>query len=201
LSVVGVSAHPRDGKPKAVEFQLQTFNEIITALDARNINPSFRLLASSPLIMRYPNSYLNAVDPGRMLYGIRYPDEASSEDLKPILQKFATRLIWCGNAKQSDGRAIRIGVVPIGAADGLNFIHAGRMLVRGKSVPIIGRPSLEHTRLDLTELEHASIGDEAVAIGRQGAEEISAAEISERHGIRPNQIALAISSRVPRLYV
>ena len=42
-----------------------------------------RLLAASPFVLRFPHTYLNAVDPGRMLYGITFPGETPPVPLRP----------------------------------------------------------------------------------------------------------------------
>ncbi len=62
--------------------------------------------------------------------------------------------------------SMRLGVIPIGSADGMSRLHAGRVLVRGRAAPIVGSPSLEHTRIDLTSVPDAQVGDEVVIIGR-----------------------------------
>ena len=80
---------------------------------------------------------------------------------------------------------MRLGVIPIGSADGLTSLHVGRVLVRGHAVSIVTKPSLENTRIDLTDVPDARVGDEVVIIGRQGDAEITIAEVAERHGPRP----------------
>jgi alanine racemase len=96
---------------------------------------------------------------------------------------------------------MRLGVIPIGAGDGFNRLHAGRALVRGRSVPILAKPSLEHTRLDLTSVPDAVVGDEVVLIGKQGAQEITLDEAARRHELDPLHLALAIGPRVARVYL
>ena len=93
-----------------------------------------------------------------------------------------------------------IGVIPIGSADGLGWLHDGRVLVRGKTAPIIGKPSLESCRVDLTKIPNASVGDEVVIIGRQRNDEITLAEIAERHKLAMNLIPTTIGPRVVRVY-
>jgi alanine racemase len=91
--------------------------------------------------------------------------------------------------------------VPIGAADGLRWLHAGRVLVRGRAAPIIGAPSLEHTRIDLTDVPDARVGDEVVIIGRQAELEIPPAEVASRHGLGLHHVATTVGPRVARVYV
>jgi alanine racemase len=96
---------------------------------------------------------------------------------------------------------MRLGVISMGTADGLRWLHAGRVLVRGRAVPIVGAPSLEHTRVDLTAVPDARVGDEVVVIGRQGDQEITAAEVAAKHGLGPHHVATIVGPRVSRVYV
>ena len=95
---------------------------------------------------------------------------------------------------------MRLGVIPMGSADGLRWLHAGRVLVRGHAAPIVGAPSLEHTRIDLTGVPDAGVGDEVVIIGRQGNLEISPAEVASRHGLGLHHVATTVGPRVARVY-
>ena len=75
------------------------------------------------------------------------------------------------------------------------------MLVRGRPAPILTAPNLEHTRIDLTSVPDARVGDEVVIIGRQGEAEITLAEVAGRHGLGPHQVATTVGPRVVRVYL
>jgi alanine racemase len=71
LRLGGLCAHPHapaGSDPAYADWQLGRFTPVVDELEARGIRVPVRLLASSPYVLRYPQSYLNAVDPGRMLY-------------------------------------------------------------------------------------------------------------------------------------
>jgi alanine racemase len=74
------------------------------------------------------------------------------------------------------------------------------VLVRGRAAPIVASPSLEHTRIDLTGISDAVVGDEAVIIGRQGDLEITQAEVAARHGLGLHNVATTVGPRVARVY-
>jgi alanine racemase len=99
--------------------------------------------------------------------------------------------------------SMRLGVIPVGMGDGFHRLNAGSVLVRGRRVPILARPSLEHARLDLTTVPKAVVGDEVVLIGRQGTAEITPDEVAERHGFEPLGLGLAlgVGPRVARVYI
>jgi alanine racemase len=210
LSGLYAHAHSTSDTDYAL-WQLGRFNAVVEALEARGVAVPVRLLAASPFIMRFPQTFLGAVDPGRMLYGITYPGEPPVVPLRPVFRKLATRVISIKDVLPRDRFAdlapfpvtapMRVGVIPIGSADGLGWLHTGRMLVRGRAVPVLARPALEHTRVDLTNVADACLGDEVVIIGRQGDAEITIAEVADHHGLRLNQIATTVGPRVSRIYL
>jgi alanine racemase len=54
--------------------------------------------------------------------------------------------------------------------------------------------------VDVTQLPGARVGEEVVFIGQQGADRITATEVSDAVGTIPYEAVCAISSRVPRVY-
>jgi len=75
------------------------------------------------------------------------------------------------------------------------------VLVRGRAAPIVSSPALEHTRIDLTGIPDAVVGDEVVIIGRQGDLEITPAEVAARHGLGLHNVAPTVGPRVARVYL
>jgi alanine racemase len=212
LRLAGLCAHPHDGPdPAYADWQLGRFTTVVDELEARGVPVPVRLLAASPFVLKFPQTYLNAVDPGRMLYGITFPGETPPPELRPTLRAFTTRLIAVKELLPRERFAelapfpvtapMRLGVVPVGSADGLLWLHAGHALVRGRLAPIVGAPSLEHTRLDLTAVPEARVGDEVVLIGRQGGAEITLAQVAARRGLGLHHIATTVGPRVARVYL
>jgi alanine racemase len=60
---------------------------------------------------------------------------------------------------------------------------------------------MDMTMVDATDLPDVRVGDEAVLIGRQGEEEISADEVAELQGTISYEILSRIGPRVPRVYL
>ena len=213
LRLAGLCAHPHDSPgsdPAYAEWQLGRFTSVVDELESRGIAVPVRLLAASPFVLKFPQTYLNAVDPGRMLYGITFPGETSPAPLVPTFRALTSRVIALKELVPRERFAelapypvtapMRLGVIPMGSADGLNWLHAGCVLVRGRSAPIVSSPSLEHTRIDLSHVPDAQVGDEAVIIGRQGDAEITTAEVAARHGLGLHHVATTVGPRVSRVY-
>jgi alanine racemase len=214
LRLAGLCAHPHapdDGDTAYAEWQLGRFTAVVDELEARGVRVPIRLLAASPFVLRFPQTYLNAVDPGRMLYGITFPGETPPVPLRSTLRALTTRVIalkellprerFAEQAPFPVTAPMRLGVIPMGTADGLAWLHAGRVLVRGHAAPIVGGPNLEHTRIDLTGVPDARVGDEVVIIGRQGEAEITMAEVAARHGLGLHHVATTVGPRVTRVYL
>ena len=104
-------------------------------------------------------------------------------------------------------RRTRLALLPVGYADGLNRLlssrtspdSGGAVLLRGQRAPIAGRVSMDVTIVDVTDIPGVEIGDEAVLIGSQGAETITAYDHADLAGTIPYEILCNISARVPRV--
>jgi alanine racemase len=74
------------------------------------------------------------------------------------------------------------------------------VLVSGRRCPIVGVVTMDQFVVDVGDLPVA-VGDEAVLIGRQGSEQITAEEWADRLGSIGYEVVCAISARIPRLEV
>jgi alanine racemase len=75
------------------------------------------------------------------------------------------------------------------------------VLIRGRRCPLLGRVTMDQVVVDVTDLPEIPVaGDEAVLIGRQGNEEITATEIARKSGTIPWEVFTGITSRVERIY-
>jgi alanine racemase len=158
-----------------------------------------------------PDARFDMVRPGLALYGVA-PPTFSGTDLKLAVRLrslvIALRTIEPGDTVGYDRtfvatRRTRIATVPLGYGDGLLWRASGRgaMLVRGVRCPIAGRVSMDLTTLDVTEVPDIEVGDEVVALGRQGDAEITATEAAAWADTIPYEVLTSISRRVPRLYL
>ena len=95
-------------------------------------------------------------------------------------------------------RRSRIGVLPVGYADGYPRIlsNRGEALVRGKSVPIVGKICMDMMMIDVTSVPGIRVGEEVVLIGRQGRGEIRAEEVARKAGTISYEIFCRIAERI-----
>jgi alanine racemase len=100
-------------------------------------------------------------------------------------------------------RRTRLALLPVGYADGLNrtLSNRGAVLLHGQRARIAGLVSMDLTIIDVTDIPGVEIGDEAVLIGSQGAETITAYDQAELAGTIPYEILCNLNARVPRVMV
>jgi alanine racemase len=95
-----------------------------------------------------------------------------------------------------------VATLATGYADGYPRRLSGagaEVLLRGKRCPVLGRVTMDQIMADVSALPGVEPGDEAVLIGRQGAEEIFAADLARQAGTIAWEIFTGISSRVERI--
>ena len=209
-----INAHPNvPGKGSigdCLEWQYRRFAGICGELEHAGIHVPFRVVASSKILrMTGTSMVLNAVDPGAALFSALAADQ--SQDRYQPFRSLKSRLIQVKNVSRTEFldeapfRIIpnmRIGVIPIGYSDGMNKLHCGEVLVRGERVAILGSPALEYTRVDLTRVPSAAVGDEVVIIGRQNTSRINPEEVmAKQSAVRVSDLALEVRATIARVYV
>ncbi len=203
------------------KLQLKRFIKIKHELSRILKKNIFSHIANSAAILKYKDAYLDAVRPGLMLYGyspitsgsnISLEDPKASYSLQPAMV-IKTKILCIRNLPKgspiSYGRTFitkrptKIGVLPIGYADGYSrlFSNNAEVIVRGKRVPVVGRVCMDLTMIDVTDLEEVNENDEVVILGRQGKESIDAHELALRSNTIPYEILTSLGSKSKRIYV
>ncbi len=195
------------------EEQVARFRALVDRLAAMGLSVPLVHVANTAAILRHPAAHFTAVRPGIMLYGYHTLSATPPDvDLRPVLTLAATvvqvRAIKAGDSVSYNRqfvapRASRIAVLPIGYADGYSraLSNRGTVLVRGRRVPVCGRVCMDMTMVDVTDVPEVTPGDEAVLIGRQGDQAISALDLAGWLGTIPYEVLCGIGPRVPRLYL
>ncbi|MEX2642760.1 MAG: alanine racemase, partial [Acetobacterales bacterium] len=195
-----------------LRWQFDRFVAVADALHAQGTPAPVRLAASSAALRETSEMCLNAIDPGAMLFNLNPPDPGKVDlHLRPALSRIVSRLVAVrdlarpGRTEQAPfpvRAGMRVGVIPIGRRDGFPGLHAGAVLVRGRRAPLLGAPSLEHSRVDLSDVPDAVPGDEVVIVGFQDDDQIPLAEVMrfQKYG-RPSDLAMNLSPWLPRRYL
>ena len=210
----GVVTHlhvpPDPVPPGYLEWQFRRLTRLFDQLDEAGLPARVRLAASSAVLRLTSTMNLTAVDPGRLFLGlVGTGPQTASLNLHSAVRSLRSRLISVKDVPPDEfsdlaqipvGTGIRLGVFPLGTADGLRQACGREVLIRGRRVPVFDAISLEHCRVNLTECPDAAVGDEVVLIGRQAGDEITLEEIAEHHRIPPVAVCTAIAPSIGRRY-
>jgi len=217
IVIEGVYSHfaNADSKDKAhAAGQLDLFLKLKRELEIKIPQKIMFHIANSAGIMEFPESHLDIVRPGIMMYG-QYPSDEvdkSRVNLKPVMS-IKSKIIHIKKVgagfKVSYGsifttsRETVIATIPAGYADGINRMLSskGEMLVRGRKAPILGRVCMDLTMIDVTLIDGVTLNDEVVIMGSQGAASITADEIAEKTGTISYEVLTSIAKRVPRKFI
>lgn len=219
VTLGGVMTHfANAGTPEVLSEQLHAWDKCVREVRAQFKTIPWIHVANSAAILRHVAPQIAAgesiyVRPGIALYGSSsYADDLKSHPLqavmalksKVVLTKHApqgTPVSYMGTYRlPKDGR---IGVVPIGYADGYPWGVQGRasVLIRGRRVAVAGRVTMDMIMLDLCDHPEVKVGDEVVLIGTQGTETITSDELAGWAGTISYEILCRVSPRVPRHYI
>lgn len=107
------------------------------------------------------------------------------------------------NATFVASEPMRLALLTAGYADGLfrNLGNHFSLLVRGQRAPLVGRVSMDHAVIDVTEIAGVQAGDEVVILGAQGGETITAYDHADAAGTIPWEVFTRIGPRVRRIEV
>ena len=163
-------------------------------------------------LLAYGDPPFDMVRAGIMLYGIS-PLPDFQKILRPAMT-WKTRIALIRDMPAGHGisygrtfitpREMWVATLSAGYADGYPRHLSNRdavVLVRGKRCALLGRVTMDLMMIDVSQLNDVQVGEEVVLMGRQGDQEISAAELAERAGTITWEITTRIGSRVRRVYV
>ncbi|MGB2869939.1 MAG: alanine racemase [Bacteroidota bacterium] len=214
IDVKGMFTHFANADERDKSFAQRQLGEFVRAIEtARHIglDASLTHCANSAAILDLPESRHSMVRCGIMMYGY-YPSRETSESvpLKPAMTlKTSVSLVKQIDPGESVSygrrfiarRRTTIATLPIGYADGFSRLLTGKSvaLINGQRHPVVGTICMDQCMVDCG-MNDVSVGDEAILVGRQGDQQITAWDLADRMGTIPYEICCGISARVPRVY-
>lgn len=214
LRVTGLASHlpVADEDDAFTREQLARFHRIVAELRALGLAPPVVHVENSAGIIGFPAQAEDMVRAGLMLYG-----SAPRPEFQPRLRAvmtWKTRVTLLRTAPAGHGisygrtfktaQPTRVATLAVGYADGYQRHLSGRgaeVLIRGVRCPVLGRVTMDQIVADVTALPAVEIGEEVVLIGRQGSEEILAAELATKAGTIAWEIFTGVGPRVERVYL
>jgi len=196
-----------------VRHQLETFRQVLAALESAGICIPLRHAANSAATMRLPEAHFDAVRPGIAIYGLDPSDEWPPVfEIRPALT-LKSRVSRVRELPTGSGisygrtfvteRPTRVALVPVGYGDGYHRILSNKssVLIRGQRAPIRGRVCMDQFVVDVSGIPNVQQDDEVVLVGRQGETQIRAEEVARLAGTINYEVTTSLLPRVTRVYL
>jgi alanine racemase len=216
LEIEGIFTHLASAEAPDLgqaRLQLERFAEVLSFYERRSLPTPLRHAANSGGILQLPESRLDMVRPGVLLYGVR-PD-ARLPALVPVQPalRWLTRVVFFKVVKPGNpvsygsawtaSEPTRVVTLPVGYGDGYTRAMSGRaeVILHGKRYPVVGRICMDQVMVSIG-WDFAYNGDEAILLGAgaDGAASITVEQMAEWAGTIPHEILTSINTRVPRVY-
>ncbi len=216
LRIEGLFSHFAEADMPASAFtkkQLKRFKAVVALAQSLGFSIKYLHMANSAAMARTPETHFNMVRPGIMLLGASpAPGLAGQMGLRPLMtlrtEVLQVRRLRAGSPVSygrtfTTGRDSIIATLPIGYGDGLPraLSNRGSVLIGGARAPIRGTVCMDLIMCDVTDIPGVKPGDEAIVMGSQGKEKITAEEIAGLADTISYEIFCNISKRVPRVYL
>lgn len=217
LRVEGIFTHlPISDVPAGDDFtraQLALFDDVVADVEAVTGPIPLVHAANSGGLLGHDLGRTTMVRPGIMIYG-SYPD-ADTPPTRPLhdVGRWTSRVTFVKRVAAGEsvgyGRSwvassdTWIATVAVGYGDGYSRLLSsrGRMLIDGRSYPVVGRVCMDQTMIDLgPETPTVAVGDEVVLMGTSGDERIGVEELARLMGTITYEVTCLIAARVPRDY-
>ncbi len=213
IEVEGIFSHFSTSDEKDKQYtilQFERFNNICKGLERKGLKIPIKHIANSAAIMMYPETHLDMVRAGIILYGLYPSDEVMKErlNLKAVMT-FKTRITRVEEI--SDNRGVsygktyitngntKIATIPVGYADGYTRMLSGKakVLVNNEPRNVIGRICMDQCMIDVTNVNNVNVGDEVTLFGPKT---VTADTLASLMGTINYEIVCMISKRIPRLF-
>ena len=209
IEVESISTHlpVADSDPDFTAQELTAWDQLVAQMRPILPKATFHALNSAASLER-PEHAADRVRPGLALYGIS-PLPAFQKLLQPVmtLKTGITLVRDVGPGRGiSYGRdfitaqPMRIATLAMGYADGYprqTSNQGAQVLIRGKRCPILGRITMDHFMVDVTDLPRdVAPGEEVVLFGKQGDGEITVGEVAAWAGTITWDVLTRLGKRV-----
>ncbi len=198
--------------------QMENFNDYIRFAFSLGYTNLIKHASASASTMLFEETHLDMVRIGISLYGLwpslktRLSLSLAGKNfvLKPALE-WKTRIQHIQNIPAGNfvgyGSTFRtnspskIAVLPIGYYEGYDrrLSNQSYVLVRGERANVVGRVCMNMTMIDVTHIKECKEGDEAVLIGNDGNESVTADFLADVSGTINYDIVTSLNKEIMRV--
>lgn len=217
LDVIGIFTHFSSSDEKDKDYTQYQFNQIydfIDKLESEGINIPLKHASNSAAIIDLPNTYLDAIRAGIILYGYYPSNEVQKENLsiKPALtlkariahvKELESGMYISYNRTFKTSRKSKIATIPIGYADGYirTLKHEAKVIVNGQLAPIVGNICMDQFMIDVTDIDDVKSGDEVILLGESNGIKFNADDLAKCMNSINYEVLCLLKKRVPRAYI
>jgi alanine racemase len=174
-------------------LQISRFDEVMAGLAEKGIRVKCQHLCNSGGFLDLPHAHRDMVRTGILMYGI-FPSTVCRRipGIEPVMsvkariaaiQKLEPGEMVGYGMRYTASSPRRIAVLPIGYGDGFPRVrNDGGALIHGKRAPLVGGIAMDALMVDVTHIPEAQMWDEAIIMGRQGADEITVHDVAKLKG-------------------
>ncbi|MFP4588973.1 MAG: alanine racemase [Candidatus Acetothermia bacterium] len=194
-------------------YQYRLYRRVVHRLEENGFSIPLRHVCNSAATVDFPDLHLDMVRCGILLYGMDPSNEPDhSKDLEPVLS-LKSRVIRVATLPEGSSigygrtyvtpKSTQVALIPVGYGDGYPRLLSNRseILIHGHRVPVVGAVSMDQIVVNIDDVSRVQKGDEAVLIGQQGEEEISAEEVGQWAETLNYEVVTGLLPRVSRLYL
>ena len=212
IEITGAFTHfSRADEPDGVsaKAQFEKYIRFIERLKDAGVHIPMKHVANSPAILLRPETQLDAVRSGDILFGLCPIDEDAWEqaDFRQVMSWYTyvvmVKEVPAGTEVGYGGtfvakRPTRIATIPVGFADGYSrrLSNRGRVRINGQEAPIIGRVCMDQFMVDVTDIGEVRRGDTVSLLD----DKLSVLWMADLLDCNVDEIVCGISKRVPRIY-
>ncbi|MEY4385396.1 MAG: hypothetical protein RLY20_679 [Verrucomicrobiota bacterium] len=193
LQLEGAMSHFSQSDEAVKDFallQMSRFDEVMALVRQHSIPLPMQHLCNSGGYLDLPQAHRDMVRVGILMYGI-FPSTVCRrlEGIQPVM---AIKARIAAVQKLLPGEHVgygmrytattprRIAVLPIGYGDGFPRVrNEGCALIHGQRAPLVGGIAMDALMVDITDIPQAQMWDEAVLMGEQGSEVITARDVAQ----------------------
>lgn len=190
-------------------WQLENYMRVYRYLSEKGLRPETCHTSNSACILAHPETQIDMVREGIMLYGM-YPDSVPQKgELRPVMT-LKTRVsqvrelpagttVSYGRTYRSD-TPFQTAVMLAGYADGYprRLSNNTTITIHGKRYPQVGRICMDMCMANITGAEDIARGDEVTLIG---GDSITWEEAAEKVGTINYELTCLVTARTKRIYL
>ncbi len=208
LRLHSISTHlpSADSDAEFTSAQLKTFQKLVAELQTIAPGIPVHVLNSAATILMPSHAY-DLVRIGLLLYGVS-PIPSSQKLVRPVLSWKAS-VTYIRKIPKGQGisygstyrasKDLTVAVLPVGYADGYPRQISGKgatVLIKGQRCPVLGRVTMDQVMVDISLIAGVKVGDQAVLVGSQKGQEITASEVAAWADTIPWHLFCGITERV-----